>query len=88
MASFIELPDNYGTSVTNFVENLATEICRVYSIPPKELIWIEHYPDGIVDILKNLSGIFSLIETLYISSQLSVRSGGWLFSFDSEVIRP
>jgi hypothetical protein len=38
-----ELPDNPGTSVTNFVEELAALVCAHYGIRPDKLIWIEHY---------------------------------------------
>lgn len=39
-----ELPDNPGMSVTNYAENLATEIARQYGIEPGRLVWIEYYP--------------------------------------------
>jgi hypothetical protein len=38
-----ELNSNKGTSVTNFAEYLATEICKKYNIPMEKLVWIEHY---------------------------------------------
>lgn len=38
-----ELPDNPGTSVTNFVEELAGLVCVEYRIHPTRLVWIEHY---------------------------------------------
>ena len=39
-----ELPDNPGTSVTNFAEDLATLVCRQFGIVPAKLVWVEHYP--------------------------------------------
>jgi hypothetical protein len=39
-----ELPDNHGTSVTNFAEELAGLVCTDYAIDPERLVWIEHYP--------------------------------------------
>jgi hypothetical protein len=39
-----ELPDNPGTSVTNFAEDLATLVCRRFRIASDKLVWIEHYP--------------------------------------------
>lgn len=39
-----ELPDNPGTSVSNFAEYLATMICAQYEIRPERLKWIQHYP--------------------------------------------
>jgi hypothetical protein len=39
-----ELGDNPGTSVTNFVEDLAGLVCTDYGINPQQLVWIEHYP--------------------------------------------
>jgi hypothetical protein len=43
-----ELPNNPGTSVTNFFEHLATkvfmEILMMEAIKPANIIWIEHYP--------------------------------------------
>lgn len=41
-----ELPDNPGTSVTNFAEHLATAMRRQYGLTPAEMIWIEHYPEA------------------------------------------
>src|SRR5213076_1744871 len=41
-----ELPDNPGTSVTNFAEHLATGMRSQYGLKPEELIWIEHYPEA------------------------------------------
>ena len=41
-----ELPDNPGTSVTNFAEHLATAMRRQYGLKPEELVWIEHYPEA------------------------------------------
>ena len=38
-----ELPDNQGTSVTNFTEALAGLVCTDYGIDPARLVWIEHY---------------------------------------------
>lgn len=40
-----ELPDNPGTSVTNFAEHLATAMRSQYGLTPEEVIWIEHYPE-------------------------------------------
>ena len=40
-----EMPENEGTSVTNFAEQLATRVCQEFEIEPKHLIWIEHYPE-------------------------------------------
>ena len=41
-----ELPDNPGTSVTNFCEEIAMLVCRRYEIDPRRLAWVEHYPAG------------------------------------------
>lgn len=32
-----------GTSVTNYAEHIATEVCKSYDIPQDKLVWIEHY---------------------------------------------
>lgn len=41
-----ELPDNPGTSVTNAVEIIATEVYKRFlpGLPPENIRWIEHYP--------------------------------------------
>ena len=39
-----ELPDNPGTSVTNYAEQLATAMRTQYVLKPGDVIWIEHYP--------------------------------------------
>jgi hypothetical protein len=45
-----ELPDNPGTSVTNYVEQIATELVPFVTLfakgqggSPESIIWIEHY---------------------------------------------
>lgn len=38
-----ELADNPGISVTNAIEQLATEIAKRYALNPKTTTWIEHY---------------------------------------------
>ena len=40
-----ESEENEGTSVTNWAEHLATEVCEKYGIDPEKLIWIERYKD-------------------------------------------
>ena len=39
-----EMPDNPGTSITNFVEQLAGMVCADFLIEPNRLVWVEHYP--------------------------------------------
>lgn len=43
---FSELPDNPGTSITNFIEHLATMVYRqkLSDYPVKSIRWFEHYP--------------------------------------------
>ena len=41
-----ELPDNPGTSVTNYAEQLATAMRTQYALKPGDVIWIEHYPEA------------------------------------------
>ena len=41
-----ERHDNKGPSVTNRAEVLATEICEKFNITPRQLIWVEHYPEN------------------------------------------
>lgn len=39
-----ELPDNTGTSVTNYIENLADLLCGTnHELKRTDTIWIEHY---------------------------------------------
>ena len=40
-----ELADNQGTSITNWAEWLAAEICRHFHFNPAQVIWIHHYQD-------------------------------------------
>ena len=46
---FTEFPDNKGTSVTNCIERLATEVLntRLQGYPPSNIVWIEHYPEDL-----------------------------------------
>ena len=37
--------ENTGTSITNMAEHLAAMVCHDFHIDPKQLIWIEHYPE-------------------------------------------
>jgi hypothetical protein len=41
-----ELPDNPGTSVTNCVEEIATQVYHTFlkGTPIENIRWIEHYP--------------------------------------------
>lgn len=39
-----ELPENPGVSITDFAKQLAGIVCQRFSIDPKKLVWIEHYP--------------------------------------------
>ena len=40
-----QTPENTGTSITNTAEHLASMVCNDFHIDPKQLIWIEHYPE-------------------------------------------
>jgi hypothetical protein len=40
-----ELPENHGTSITNAAERVVTVVCLRFNIDPRNLTWIEHYPD-------------------------------------------
>lgn len=40
-----ELPDNSGTSITNFAAPLATQIGELLLVPLEALVWVEHYPE-------------------------------------------
>ena len=40
-----ELPDNRGTSVTNLVEQLATEVVNMLGYPVNSTVILEHYPE-------------------------------------------
>ena len=41
-----ELPENRGTSITNYAEHLATAMRKQYGSKPEDVIWIEHYPEA------------------------------------------
>jgi hypothetical protein len=41
-----ELKENTGSSITNCIESLATEVCRSFRLPPARTVWIEHYGYG------------------------------------------
>ncbi len=40
-----ELRDNRGTSITNCIELVASQVCKDFNIKPEDLIWIERYED-------------------------------------------
>lgn len=42
-----EMNGNQGMSVTNYSEELATELARKYRLDPAKTTWIEHYPKGL-----------------------------------------
>ncbi|MEW6687150.1 MAG: hypothetical protein AB1393_13265 [Candidatus Edwardsbacteria bacterium] len=46
VVTLTELPDNPGTSITDAVEIVATEVYRrvLGDVPPNKIEWIEHYP--------------------------------------------
>lgn len=39
----IEVAGNPGNSITNCVEELCTQVCTQFEIPPERLVWLEHY---------------------------------------------
>ncbi|MEM2355981.1 MAG: hypothetical protein QXO00_06660 [Candidatus Bathyarchaeia archaeon] len=41
-----QLPENEGTSITNFAEHLAAQISLQLEHPERGIRWIEHYPEG------------------------------------------
>jgi hypothetical protein len=41
-----EVPENRGTSITNYAEHLATAMRKQYGLKPEDVIWIEHYPEA------------------------------------------
>ena len=41
-----EVPDNPGTSVTDFAEQLATAMRRQRGLKPEDVIWIDHDPEA------------------------------------------
>src|SRR5215469_18898412 len=41
-----EVPENRGTSITNYAEHLATAMRKQYGLKPLDVIWIEHYPEA------------------------------------------
>ena len=53
----IEMPDNEGVSVTNYAEELASQVQRMFGFP--QLRWIEHYPPS---RKLNLGEEFDLVE--------------------------
>jgi hypothetical protein len=67
-----ELPDNPGTSVTNFAEHLATAMRGQYGLKPEDVIWIEHYPEA-KDRRKE---DFDLVQFLAVESE-SFRTPVW-----------
>ena len=44
---FTEVPENIGTPINSYFENLATQIYfkHLTSHTPESIIWIEHYPE-------------------------------------------
>ena len=41
-----EVPENRGTSITNYAEHLATAMRKQHGLKPEDVIWIEHYPEA------------------------------------------
>ena len=41
-----EVPENRGTSITNYAEHLATAMRKQYGMKPEDVIWIEHYSEA------------------------------------------
>jgi len=41
-----EVPENRGTSITNYAEHLATAMRKQYGLKPEDVIWIEHYTEA------------------------------------------
>lgn len=48
--------DNEGTSITNWAEHLAAQVCRDYEIDPAQSVWLECYErDGDDEVVRELS---------------------------------
>ena len=58
----IELSDNEGTSITNMAEELATWVCRDFSLDPERLLWIEHYTELVDGPLERTPDSFDLVR--------------------------
>src|SRR5215469_11601911 len=41
-----EVPENRGTSITNYAKQLAMAMRRQHGLKPEDVIWIEHYPEA------------------------------------------
>ena len=48
-----ELKENSGTSITNWAENLANDITKMYGIKKEKLVWLECY---------EYSGHYAIVE--------------------------
>jgi hypothetical protein len=40
------VPENRGTSITNYAEHLATAMRKQYGLKPEDVIWIEHHTEA------------------------------------------
>lgn len=40
----VQAPGNPGSSITNSVEDIASQVCERFEIAPAQLVWLEHYP--------------------------------------------
>lgn len=40
----LQMPSNPGTSITNSVEAVCSQVCDRISVPADRLVWLEHYP--------------------------------------------
>ena len=58
----IELSHNEGTSITNMAEQLATQVCRDFSLDPQRLLWIENYTDLIDGPAERTPDSFDLVS--------------------------
>ncbi|MBD3195327.1 MAG: hypothetical protein GF317_09745 [Candidatus Lokiarchaeota archaeon] len=71
----IELPDNLGTSITNFYEDLATTIyhrkLKPKNIDIENITWVEHYIEGSIE--------YSLVELKYNKADRRFLEPEWKF---------
>ena len=63
-----ELPDNPGMSLTNAAASAAMQVSQFYEIPPRDLTWIEHYPEEI-----GQSETFDLVHFAFENSLLKLK---------------
>lgn len=79
-------PNGTGTSITNCAENLARMVCDTYGLDPRQLVWLEQYPQQATDPSDLPAVEFSLVSFRYDARSETFSQPSWKYLPREQVI--